>query len=85
MATQDDERKYPCPCCGSSGQMIEEKASFCICHVCGWEDDGLYDYQDNVNQMTLEQAKKLWAAGEPIWKKNKPNLEAFNRIIGNAP
>jgi len=34
---------FPCPCCGR--RSLEELASWSICRVCWWEDDG----QDNEN------------------------------------
>lgn len=37
---------YPCPCCGS--RTLDELASYDICRVCWWEDDG----QDNHNADT---------------------------------
>ena len=40
--------------------MSEEEGSFDICKVCGWEDDGLRDYPDNVNGMTLNEARIRW-------------------------
>ena len=42
--------------------MSEEEGSFDICKVCGWEDDGLSDYSNNVNGMTLNEAKMRWSA-----------------------
>ncbi|MFK7808815.1 MAG: CPCC family cysteine-rich protein, partial [Saprospiraceae bacterium] len=39
----DPIKLFPCPCCGS--RTLDELASFAICRVCWWEDDG----QDNHN------------------------------------
>jgi hypothetical protein len=39
----DPEEYFACPCCGR--KTLEERASYDVCQVCWWEDDG----QDNYN------------------------------------
>jgi len=33
--------RYECPCCGYP--TLEERGSYDICEICGWEDDGQDD------------------------------------------
>ncbi len=39
----EPEELFACPCCGR--KSLEEQASFDVCRVCWWEDDG----QDNID------------------------------------
>lgn len=39
----EPEKLFACPCCGR--KTLQEQASFDICRVCWWEDDG----QDNID------------------------------------
>lgn len=63
------KERFPCPVCGAAGEMSQAEGSFDICGVCGWEDDGLRDYPDNINGMTLEQARVKWIAGETLFPR----------------
>jgi hypothetical protein len=44
--TSSDARPYPCPCCGN--RTLDERASYAICLVCFWEDDGQGDHDADV-------------------------------------
>lgn len=52
--------KYTCPCCGY--RTLDEKSSWEICHICGWEDDPLQseniDISGGANIPSLRQAQK---------------------------
>ncbi|MDP9163351.1 MAG: hypothetical protein M3N06_04575, partial [Pseudomonadota bacterium] len=37
---------YPCPCCGN--RTVGERATYEICPVCFWEDDGQGDADADV-------------------------------------
>ncbi|WP_420130666.1 CPCC family cysteine-rich protein [Longimicrobium sp.] len=57
---------HPCPCCGFRTMPDEERGSFDICPVCGWEDDRLQyadpDYRGGANEISLNQARAQFAA-----------------------
>ena len=38
--------RFPCPCCGHL--TLNERASFEICEVCDWEDDGQDDADADI-------------------------------------
>lgn len=63
-----NEGRLICPCCGQ--HKFEEADFYEICPVCGWEDDGIQrddpDYTGGANEMSLNQAKKAWKAGEKV-------------------
>lgn len=60
--------KHKCPVCGK--YEFDSMGSFDICEICGWEDDPLQmnepDYEGGANQMSLNEAKKAYAAGKEI-------------------
>ncbi len=57
--------KIKCPCCGKS--LVGE---YDICVVCDWENDPHQlnnpDLSGGANQMSLNQAKKAFAAGKQV-------------------
>lgn len=61
---------YKCKCCGI-GDIVEE---YDICHYCGWEDDGIQnynpDYMGGANHMSLNQYKKFWQENKNEILKN---------------
>ena len=64
------EHIYPCKLCNTPNQCCEEENSFCICTVCGWEDDGVQsDFPNELgaNNITFEDAKARWERGEAIY------------------
>ena len=67
-----EEKKYPypCQCCGAKNE-VDEEGMYSICTVCGWEDDGYQrrhpDDTGANGHLTLNQARKKWAAGETLF------------------
>ena len=61
-------KKYLCPCCEQI--TLEEPDNYDVCLVCGWEDDDVQhedpNYEGGANTMSLNQAKKAYANGEPV-------------------
>lgn len=61
--------KHICPVCGM--YEFSEHDSFEVCEVCGWEDDCLQleepDYEGGANDMSLNQARAMWAAERRGW------------------
>lgn len=66
---RDDEQRYPCACCGLRTMREEERGSFDICTVCGWEDDSVAyddpDYRGGANGISLNEARAAFAAAHP--------------------
>ena len=58
----------PCPVCGTehNGAMAEDECPVCDWIISGLEEDG-DDVYDEVNHMTLRQAKENYAKGLNIW------------------
>lgn len=58
------ETLLPCDCCGSN--VIQERATFEICPVCGWEDDPTQaadpDLAGGANELSLNAARATWKA-----------------------
>jgi hypothetical protein len=53
-----------CPCCGSDVEMFD------ICEVCGWQNSGPNEKEDDVkgpNKMSLKEAKEAYKRGEKIY------------------
>lgn len=55
-------RKH-CKCCGL-GLVDGEDNSFDVCHVCGWEDDGLQnddpDFAGGANALSLNDYRRAF-------------------------
>lgn len=72
-----NDKKYPCPICGTPC-LDEEEGSYGICPVCGWEEDGYqkrHPDEDGTGpngDWSLNKAKEAWEKGETI-KTNYPN------------
>ena len=60
--------KHNCPVCGKF--EFEERGSYDICKVCGWEDDQIqeedHNYKGGANKMSVNEAKEAYKKGEPI-------------------
>lgn len=54
--------EHLCPVCGKTTFSVHN--SFEICHVCGWEDDGLQyknpDLSGGANDDSLNDYRKKW-------------------------
>ena len=72
-----EKRIYECPCCGQI--TLPLKDFYCICPVCGWEDDpGQHRHPDDdkgANTMSLNQAKGMYKKGIPLWEGFMPAIE----------
>lgn len=57
----DDEKRYPCPCCGFLTLFGPTRGTFDICQVCGWEDDAVQfdnpDFPGGANYPSLNEAR----------------------------
>ena len=57
-------KKYACPCCGNMTLSEQPPGTYEICPICGWEDDEVQfndpDYKGGSNQLSLNQAKKIF-------------------------
>lgn len=57
-----------CPVCGQ--YEFEKEDNYEICEVCGWENEKYQlihpDEKDCANHMSLNEARKAWAAGKPV-------------------
>ena len=57
-----EEKKYPCPCCGSLTLSEPPPGTFDICDVCDWEDDRVqYDepgLDEGANHVSLREARE---------------------------
>ena len=55
-----------CPCCGKA--IVE---FFCICPVCGWQNEISQALDENIkgdcNEMTLKEAQQAWKEGKEIY------------------
>lgn len=59
-----------CPLCGQHN--FEEYGDFEECPVCGWVNDGVQraypDYAGGYNRISLNEAKKKFAAGKKVFE-----------------
>lgn len=59
---EEDEKGYPCPCCGFLTISEGTHQTFEICPVCYWEDDEVQfcnpDFQGGANQESLNEARE---------------------------
>lgn len=58
----NNQKGYPCPCCGFLTLSEAGHGSFEICPVCGWEDDDAQYNNPNLsggaNRESLNQARQ---------------------------
>ena len=61
----DEEKRYPCPCCGFLTMFGPVRHTFIICPICGWEDDEVQYYdpdrEGGANTLSLNQARANYA------------------------
>jgi hypothetical protein len=65
---------HPCPCCGFRTLAEEERGSYALCPVCGWEDDRLQhddpDYAGGANVESLNEKRAIFFAAHPHLRPN---------------
>ena len=61
----DEDKRYPCPCCGFLTMFGSTRGTFDICQVCGWEDDEVQfndpDYRGGANVLSLNESRANYA------------------------
>ena len=66
---EESRKLVPCPCYGKG--MVTAGHEFDICAICSWEDDDLQfenpDYRGGANSMSLNEARKAYKEGKPIY------------------
>jgi hypothetical protein len=59
-------RRWPCACCGCFTLTLPGRATYEICPVCFWEDDGVQfadpDRAGGANDVSLRQARRIYRA-----------------------
>lgn len=57
-----EEKGYPCPCCGFLTRSESDFGTFEICPVCNWEDDFVQfkdpNYSGGANKESLNEARE---------------------------
>ncbi|HEY4831821.1 MAG TPA: CPCC family cysteine-rich protein [Waddliaceae bacterium] len=74
---KEEEKGYPCPCCGFLTLSENTHETFEICPVCNWEDDDVQfnnpDFRGGANEASLNEArenyKKFGAASKKYIKE----------------
>lgn len=87
--------KNSCPVCGY--WTLEARDSFDICGICFWEDDGMDDFEENLdsgpNHMTLKEGRIIFQGakktlmlasidGDSFRGKLKNNFLKLDHLIG---
>lgn len=80
MNPEEEEKSYPCPCCGFLTLSGPTRGTFDICPVCGWEDDEVQfndpEYRGGANYLSLNEARsnysKFGAAKKESLKRVRP-------------
>lgn len=69
---ENNEKGYPCPCCGFLTRSKPDYGTFEICPICNWEDDYVQfnnpDFRGGANQESLNEARsnyKKFRASSP--------------------
>ncbi len=62
MNEKEDNRGFPCPCCGFLTMGEKDHLSYDICPVCAWEDDSIQfddpDMRGGANSVSLNEARE---------------------------
>ena len=73
---------YPCPCCGYKTLSEEERGSYEICSMCGWEDDYVQlrdpDLKGGANHESLREAQQNFIEDQ---LKDKSSSECDAHIL----
>ena len=78
-----DILKNTCPVCGYL--TLDERENFEICGICSWEDDGVDDFNKNVNSgpnhLTLEEGRKIFQkAKQKLFTENFSENDFINNL-----
>ena len=77
METNND-KGFPCPCCGFLTMSEPIRGTYDICHVCGWEDDDLQfdepDREGGANHISLNEARANFAKFGAAKKGSLPRV-----------
>jgi hypothetical protein len=61
----EEEKTYPCPCCGFLTMFGPIRHTLDTCPICGWEDDVSQiiepDMDDGANTVSLNEARENYA------------------------
>lgn len=62
---QNNQKDYPCPCCGFLTLSENTHETYEICPVCSWEDDDVQFYNPDLrggaNSESLNEAKENYS------------------------
>jgi len=89
----NENKCYPCPCCGYLTVSENTHGTFEICPVCNWEDDNVQfdhpDYQGGANEESLNEARQNYkkfgaalkrfvkAVRAPLFNEYQPEADLF--------
>ena len=80
----EEEKSYPCPCCGFLTMTGPIRDTFDICPICGWEDDDVQyndpDFSGGANKESLNQARENYGK---FGAKNKRSLSGVRSSSPN--
>lgn len=75
---------HPCPCCGY--KTLPERASYRLCPVCWWEDEGLEPYEySGPNNLTLVEAQQEYLAERRPYRLRPGKVRAPKRKEARDP
>jgi hypothetical protein len=76
-----------CACCGK--KTLEAGISYDYCPVCGWQDDSIQNndtaYVGGANFISLDQAKKAFAAGMDLRSYKKEARRRYREQQKRSP
>ncbi len=74
----DDDKSFPCPCCGFLTMDEPTRGTFDICVVCGWEDDEVQfndpDCRGGANHISLNEARANYSKFGAVKKESLPRV-----------
>lgn len=77
---ENNEKGYPCPCCGFLTRSESDYGTYEICPVCSWEDDDVQfndpSYKGGANKESLIEARENYKKFGASSKKNINEVRA---------